>query len=315
MKEPVGTMAGIGGEAAGAGKASVVGGGRMGVALAQILAGAGWIVSLIDSDDGVRNAAVERIRSICELRGQDPAAAERVSVHGHLADGVTGADLVIEAVPEKLELKQAIFAELDGLCGPATVLATNTSVIPVTAVGARTRHPERVVGTHFWNPPYAVRLVEVVRTVHTSDDTIARTMAWMRGMGQKPVFVNKDSPGFIGNRLQHALKREAIALVEEGVCDAETVDFVVKNSFGARLAVMGPLEQSDLVGLGLTLDIHRVLLPYLSRASEPQKLLVNAVAAGELGARVGRGFRDWTPEARQELEMRLDQALLSAAKA
>jgi 3-hydroxybutyryl-CoA dehydrogenase len=124
----------------------------------------------------------------------------------------------------------------------------------------------------------------------------------------------KDVPGFIGNRLQHALKREAIALVQDGVCDAETVDLVVKKSFGARLGIMGPLEQSDLVGLDLTLDIHSVVLSVLDRSVEPQRLLVEKVAAGKLGARVGEGFRKWTPEQRAELESRLDRALLSTGE-
>ena len=205
---------------------------------------------------------------------------------------------------KSLEIKQDIFAQLDELCGPETILATNTSVIPVTQIGARTKRRGRILGTHFWNPPYAVRLVEVVQTEFTSPDAIARTISLLKEVGQIPVHVMKDVPGFIGNRLQHALKREAIALVQDGVCDAETVDLVVKNSFGARLGIMGPLEQSDLVGLNLTLDIHAVILRDLDRSVEPQRLLVEKVAAGKLGARVGEGFRKWTPEQRAELESR-----------
>src|SRR5471030_2635327 len=132
----------------------------------------------------------------------------------------------------------------------------------------------------------------------------------MAAIGQQPVHVRKDIPGFIGNRLQHALKREAIALVQAGVCDAETIDLVVKSSFGARLGIMGPLEQSDLVGLELTLAIHEVILPDLDVSRSPQRLLVDLVAAGDTGATAGRGFRAWDADARAELQQRLDRELL-----
>jgi 3-hydroxybutyryl-CoA dehydrogenase len=289
---------------------AVVGAGRMGAGIAQVFAGAGHAVHLIDPVDEALASAAVRLRAITARRRQSEDVVARVRLHASLPAEISDCALVIESAPEKVELKQRIFAELDAACGPDVTLATNTSVIPVARIAAHVRRPERVLGTHFWNPPYAVRLVEVVQAERTDPARIAPTMALLAEVGQKPVHVRKDVTGFIGNRLQHALKREAIALVENGVCDAETVDFVVKNSFGARLGLMGPLEQSDLVGLNLTLDIHSVLLPDLDRSNAPQKLLVDKVTAGELGARVGRGFRDWTPEARAELESRLDRALL-----
>ncbi len=287
----------------------VIGGGRMGAAIAQIFASDGCDVILVEPDGKTRAAIPARIAAICEARRQDDAAS-RVATRAAMDDELAGCALVIEAAPEKLELKQAIFERLSALCGPATILATNTSVIPVTDIGARASHPERVVGTHFWNPPYAVRLVEVVQTAATSPETVERTMALMARAGQMPVHVRRDVPGFIGNRLQHALKREAIALVQNGVCDAATVDFVIRNSFGARLGIMGTLEQSDLVGLNLTLDIHKVILSDLDRSTEPQKLLVDLVAAGKTGASAGEGFRTWNDEERAELQGRLDRALL-----
>jgi 3-hydroxybutyryl-CoA dehydrogenase len=216
------------------------------------------------------------------------------------------AEIVIEAAPEYLELKSEIFARLDAHCAPETILTTNTSAIPITRIAAAATHRERVVGTHFWNPPYTVRLVEVVQAAETSPATIERTMALLAEIGQEPVHVKRDIPGFIGNRMQHALKREAIALVQAGVCDAETVDFVVKRSFGARLGVMGPLEQSDLVGLDLTLAIQSVLLPDLDVSNAPQQLLVDLVAAGKTGVKAGQGFRTWSDAEREALERRLD---------
>jgi len=288
----------------------VIGGGRMGGAIAQIFGAEGFDVVIVEPNERVRAAIPGRIAEICRARGQGLEAAARARALGNLDSALSACALIIEAAPEKLELKQDIFERLGGLCGPDTILATNTSVIPVGEIAARAKHPGRVIGTHFWNPPYAVRLVEVVQAEKTDAATVERTMALMARVGQLPVHVKRDTPGFIGNRLQHALKREAIALVQNGVCDAETVDFVIRNSFGARLGIMGTLEQSDLVGLNLTLDIHRVILRDLDRSTEPQKLLVDLVAAGKTGAAVGEGFRAWSVEQARELRERLDSALL-----
>ncbi len=289
----------------------VIGGGRMGGAIAQIFVSSGFDVLVVEPNAALRAGLPARIADICRARGQGDDCVQRVVTLETIDRALAVCALVIEAAPEKLELKQEIFETLGAVCGQTTILATNTSVIPVTAIGARTQHPARVVGTHFWNPPYAVRLVEVVQTASTSDATIEKTMALMTRVGQLPVHVKRDVPGFIGNRLQHALKREAIALVQSGVCDAQTVDFVIRNSFGARLGIMGTLEQSDLVGLNLTLDIHKVILSDLDRSVEPQQLLVDLVAAGKTGASVGEGFRTWNSDERKELQGRLDKALLS----
>ncbi len=146
-----------------------------------------------------------------------------------------------------------------------------------------------MVGTHFWNPPHLVPLVEVIQNDATSDETVRKTIDLLRDAGREPVHVKKDIPGFVGNRLQHALKREAIALVAAGVCDADTIDTVVKSGFGARMAVLGPMEQSDLVGLDLTLDIQNVLIADLDNSTEPTAFLKDKVASGKLGMRTGRG--------------------------
>jgi 3-hydroxybutyryl-CoA dehydrogenase len=216
---------------------------------------------------------------------------------------------VIEAAPEDLTLKQRIFDDIENATPADAILASNTSVIPIGQIMAKVRCKQRALGTHWWNPPYLVPLVEVVRTAETSDAVIASTMALLKSVGKSPVEVKKDVPGFIGNRLQHALWREAIALVAEGVCDARTVDDVVKSSFGARLAVLGPLENADLVGLDLTQSIHGYIFPALDRATAPSPYLDRMIAEGRLGFKSGRGFSDWTAEQQAALRARLTQHL------
>jgi 3-hydroxybutyryl-CoA dehydrogenase len=262
----------------------------------------------------LRSTLPQRLHAIADLLGDDPAYLGRVSAHDQLAPAVRNASLVIEAAPEKLPLKQKIFADLEANVATDTILASNSSAIQSTEIGRHLKNRERVVGAHFWNPPHLVPLVEVIQTEMTSDIVVARTMELLRGAGMKPVHVRKDIPGFIGNRLQHALKREAIALVADGVCDAETIDDVVKSGFGARMAVLGPLEQSDLVGLDLTLNIHDVLIEHLDRTPGPHQFLRDKVAQGKLGMKAGEGFRRWTPQQANEVRARLQHFLANLAK-
>jgi 3-hydroxybutyryl-CoA dehydrogenase len=287
----------------------------MGHGIAQVCAAAGHRVAVYDPSPEVLASVPARIRSIFELTGQDRRALERISIHSDCGEAVSAADFVFEAAPEKLAIKQDVFARLAATTKPAAVLASNTSVIPIGDLSARVnrRDAGRIVGTHFWNPPHLVPLVEVVQAERTDLPVVENTIELLKSVGRVPVHVKRDIPGFIGNRLQHALKREAIALVADGVCDAETIDLVVKHGFGARLAVLGPMEQSDLVGLGLTLDIHRVLLPHLDRTPGPHPFLEQKVAAGELGMSTGRGFRTWTPEQCAEVRERLNRHLLALA--
>jgi 3-hydroxybutyryl-CoA dehydrogenase len=196
-----------------------------------------------------------------------------------------------------------------------TVLASNSSAIRSTEIGQHLRRRDRVLGTHFFNPPHLVPLVEVIQNEHTSDAVVARTIDLMRAAGKTPVHVRKDIPGFIGNRLQHALKREAIALLAAGVCDGETIDEVVKNGFGARMAVLGPMEQSDLIGLDLTLDISEVLIEHLDRTPGPHPFLREKVKAGKLGMKTGEGFRRWTPEQANDVRERLRRFLAGQVRA
>jgi 3-hydroxybutyryl-CoA dehydrogenase len=296
-------------------KISVVGGGLMGHGIAYLLAAAGHDVGVFELSADLRASLPSRMKSICDLLGDDPAALGRITVHDKLAPAVKEAAFVFEAAPEKLALKQQIFAELESLTAADTILASNSSAIPTTEIGRNLQHRDRAVGTHFWNPPHLVPLVEVIQNEKTSDAVIVRTIELLRGAGKSPVHVRRDIPGFVGNRLQHALKREAIALVAAGVCDAETLDMVVKQGFGARMAVLGPLEQSDLVGLDLTLDISEVLVADLDRSAGPSPFLRAKVAAGKLGMKTGEGFRKWMPEQADAVRERLRRFLAEQAKA
>ncbi|HYA04399.1 MAG TPA: 3-hydroxyacyl-CoA dehydrogenase NAD-binding domain-containing protein [Xanthobacteraceae bacterium] len=296
-------------------KIGVVGGGLMGHGIAYLFAAAGHEVAVFEPAADIRASLPRRLQSIVDLLDADPALTARIAVHGALAPAVQGAAFVFEAAPEKLKLKQKLFAELETLVAPDTILASNSSAIPSTEIGRRLRHRQRVIGTHFWNPPHLVPLVEVVQNEKTSDDVVGRTMELLRAAGKTPVHVRRDVPGFVGNRLQHAMKREAIALVAAGVCDAETIDTVVKQGFGARTAVLGPMEQSDLVGLDLALDIAEVLYRHLDRTPGPPALLRDKVKAGKLGMKTGEGFRRWTPEQADAVRTRLSGFLAAQAKA
>jgi 3-hydroxybutyryl-CoA dehydrogenase len=175
----------------------------------------------------------------------------------------------------------------------------------ITEIGARTVRKERVVGTHFWNPPYLIPLVEVVRTEHVDPGVVERIMDLLRRVGKHPIDCKKDVPGFVANRLQHALWREAISIVEQGIADAETVDESIRYGPGLRLPILAPMENADMVGLDLTLAIHDYILPHLEASGEPSPLLRAKVEAGDLGFKSGKGFAEWTPESAEASRRRL----------
>jgi len=295
-------------------KITIVGAGLMGHGIAQIFAAAGFPVSIHDPNAKVLAAVPVRVEAIMQALGIDVALAANIVLNETLEEAVEGAALVIEAAPEKLELKQMIFSELDRLTGPQTILASNTSVIPITDIAAKAGNRSRILGTHFWNPPHFVPLVEVIQTAMTDPAHIVWTLDLMTEAGMSAVHVKKDVAGFIGNRLQHALKREAIALVADGVCDAATLDKVVREGFGARLGVLGPLEQSDMIGLQLTLDCHEVLLPHLDNTPHAHPFLREKIAKGETGMEAGAGFRKWTVKEADEVRKRFQDYMAASAR-
>jgi 3-hydroxybutyryl-CoA dehydrogenase len=304
---------------------AVVGAGLMGSGIAACFAAAGHEVAIHDPVAAALAAVPSRIAGCLEamglvddgrqggLDGSAPAALARVRCEARPQDALAGAGFVFEAAPEDLRLKQEIFARLDAIAAPGCILASNSSAIRPTEIAARAEHPGRTVGTHWWNPPHLVPLVEVVRGERTAEATVARTFDLLAAVGKVPVRVDRDKPGFVGNRLQHALWREAFQLVDEGVCDAETIDTVVKNGFGPRLAALGPMENADLVGLELTLSIHDYLLPRLTPPSQPSTGLRERIAAGHTGMAAGEGWRRWPAGARDEVQASVSRHLREVA--
>jgi 3-hydroxybutyryl-CoA dehydrogenase len=288
---------------------AVIGAGLMGHGIAQVFALAGHEVRIHDSVMALLDSTTSRILANLRELGEDPDAVERVQPTPHLAAAVRDADYVVEAVLEDLPLKQRLFADIERHVAPHAILASNTSVIPITKIMEGLRDRTRALSTHWWNPPYLVPLVEVIGTQWTAPAVIEQTIALHRAAGKMPVHVKKDVAGFVGNRLQHALWREAISLVEHGICDAETVDTVIKASFGRRLAVLGPLENADLVGTDLTLAIHRTVLPDIESRPGPSPYLEGLVADGRLGFKSGEGFRKWSAEQQQALRAKVLQHL------
>jgi 3-hydroxybutyryl-CoA dehydrogenase len=291
---------------------AVVGAGLMGHGIAQVFALAGHEVAIYDAFPALLDTVKARILANLKDLGDDEGAVNRVTPQGDLAKAVSSADYVVEAVLEDLTLKQKLFAEIEPLVRPDTILASNTSVIPITAIMQNLGRRERALGTHWWNPPFLVPLVEVIETQWTSPATVDFTMKLHADAGKKPAHVKKDVPGFIGNRLQHALWREAISLVEHGICDAETVDEVIKSAFGRRLAVLGPLENADMVGTDLTLAIHQNVLGDIDSRPGPSPYLEKLVKDGKLGFKSGEGFRKWTPEQQTALRAKVVQHLKKA---
>ncbi|ETW26604.1 3-hydroxyacyl-CoA dehydrogenase family protein [Mycobacterium gastri] len=281
-------------------RAAVVGAGLMGRRIAGVLASAGLEVVITDTNAEILDAAAAEA---AQVRGAERGS---ITATGDLAAAAHNADLVIEAIVENLAAKQELFERLAGLA-PHAVLATNTSVLPIGGVAERVDDGSRAIGTHFWNPPDLIPVVEVVPSDRTAPDTMERIVALLTEAGKMAVRVGRDVPGFIGNRLQHALWREAMALVAEGVCDAETVDLVVRNTIGLRLATLGPLENADYIGLDLTLAIHDAVIPSLNSDPHPSPLLRQLVAEGQLGARTGHGFLDWPAGARERTAARLSR--------
>ena len=206
------------------------------------------------------------------------------------------ADLVIEAVFEDMNVKQETFAKLEARLREDAYFCTNSSVMSPSEISSKLEHRERFVGTHFWNPGHLIPLVEVIKTDATADGVAEVVMEVLASVGKKPCLCKKDVPGFIANRLQHALWREAISIVEHGIADAATVDTAIKNSFGLRLPQLSALENSDLVGTQLTWNIHQYVLPHIEDSHEPSPLLKKMLEEGKMGFKSGEGFYTWTQE-------------------
>jgi 3-hydroxybutyryl-CoA dehydrogenase len=291
-------------------KIVIIGAGLMGCGIAQVFARKGIPTVICDPMQAARESACERIRDNLNLLQQDHGALDYISVAEDFTVEARDADVVIEAVPEKLGLKKNIFSELVFCTPEHCILASNTSVIPIRDIAKGLEFCDRIIGTHWWNPPYLVPLVEVVQSDNSALKYVEQMITLLEWVDKKPIHVKKDITGFVANRMQHALWREAIALIDEGVCDAETVDVAVKNSFGMRLPVLGPIENADMVGLDLTQDIHNVVLADICRDTAPAKILQSKIAAGDLGMKTGRGFKSYTQEEAFNIKQKMITHLL-----
>jgi 3-hydroxybutyryl-CoA dehydrogenase len=304
-------------------KIAIIGGGNMGHGCAMVFAGSGYPVGLYSRRAETLEKAVVGMRSDLTFLAEQglgktedvEATMARVTTTQIMEEAATDADFVLECVAEDMTLKQDTFQKLDQMCKPDAILATNTSVMSPTEIASKSQKRDRIIGTHWWNPPFLIPLVEVVQTEETPAWVIDVTMDLHRAIDKHPVHCRKDVPGFVANRLQHALWREAISIVERGIADAATVDESLKYGPGLRLPVLAPLENADMVGLDLTLSIHSYVLKYLEDSHEPSPLLKEKVEKGELGFKTGGvGFQEWTPEAQKALRANLLTYLTKAIR-
>jgi 3-hydroxybutyryl-CoA dehydrogenase len=301
---------------------AVVGTGQMGPGIAQACATAGYPTVLISRSTANLEKAKEKMRANLRAMSEydllrsdeiEPTLG-RISLRADGLAGAADADLVVEAVSEDLPLKQHLFAELEQVCRADTILASTTSGLRAADIGAHTRHPERVIVAHYWNPPHLLPLVEVAPGPQTAPEVTEAVTAFLKTTGHTPVLVHKDCVGFIANRLQHALWREALAIVEQGIASPDEVDQALKTSFGARTPVLGIFEHMDLVGLDLVQYLHSYLLEDLDVQAGPNAVLKERVERGDLGAKTGRGFYDWSVKSAAEVIRARDTELLERAR-
>ena len=301
---------------------AVIGAGLMGHGIAQEFAFAGYRVHLHDVSSEKIQAGLDRIRGNLQMFVENELAqANQIDetlnrIHG--SDGLEAvgqeADFVVEAVLENLPLKQEIFRQLDGICPSHTILASNTTALMPSQIGALTHRPDKILNTHYFNPPHLIPLVELIRSPQTSEETLQVTYDLMVKIGKTPAIIQKEVPGFVGPRLQAALIREAFSIVERGIASAEDVDLVVRNSFGRRLSVAGPFQVFELAGWDLVLAAFEDLYKDLNSSTDANPLLKEMVEKGELGVKSGKGFYEWTPEKIRGMQERMSQALIRQMK-
>ncbi|MCU6760946.1 3-hydroxybutyryl-CoA dehydrogenase [uncultured Roseburia sp.] len=301
----------------------VCGGGMMGSAIAQILAGLDgaevtvYDVFPVDVEAKVRNNMKLLVEKGVVTEAEVDSIVSKISFTQDMhSDGVKNAQFVVECVLEEMEMKQNLFAQLEEVVAEDAIFCTNTSVMSPTEIASKCKHKERLCGTHFWNPAFLIPLVEVVKTPDTTEEVAQTVMDVLTAAGKKPVLCKKDVPGFIANRMQHALWREAISIVERGIADAKTVDDACKYSFGLRLPYLPPLVNSDMVSTQLTYNIHSYVLQDLEDRHDASPLLKEMIDAGKMGFRaeavdgVHEGFMKYTDEEISEINNGLNEYLI-----
>ena len=295
-------------------KIGVIGAGTMGAGVAEIFAQFGYTVILYNRSQEGMQRAVERLQSKVAIA---PAPIEKetdvVGAKIHTTHDLTGlaqVDLISESIAENLEVKQDIFRKLDEICNANTLFTTNTSGLSISQIATAVSHPERFAGVHFFNPPEIVPAVEVIKGTKTSDATCEILIDLLKLMQKQPILVQKDVPGFVASRLQFAVVREALHLVEEGIASPADIDAVMKHGLGLRWALLGPLEIADLGGLDIFNTVGSYLAKSMSNATDSPKVLQALVAAGKLGAKTGSGFYDYPPGKASALIAERDEKLL-----
>ena len=304
-------------------KSAVVGAGLMGTQIGLVLAMGSREIALMSRHQETLDRALDRLGRYAEdlarhgisYGGSPEEVLGRIRTTKSLEDAVEGAEFVVESVFEDLEVKQEVFARLDASTPEETILASNTSSLPITGLAEGLERPERVVGSHFVQPAHIVPVVEVIGGRRTTDEIVERTCTIWRGLRKMPLRVRRDVPGFLVNRLQHALIREAVSLLAQGVADAEDIDAAVSLGLAPRFTTAGPLEQRDINGLGMHVRVARYLWKELGDGwQEPLAYLEGMVERGELGLEVGRGYYDWTGKDPDAVRREKDELLLRRTK-
>lgn len=301
---------------------SIIGCGTMGSSIALSAAWAGITVKLYGINPAEINKAVAAIREKTDILLENElvniqSAADiqqRVQTTVSLDELIDDATFIIETVPEDLQLKQRLFADLDQKCNKSVILATNTSALSPSAIASEMQHPERLIVTHFCNPAHLVPLVEVVKTQHTSDDVVSRTFALLAAMHKKPIMVRKEAPGFVLNRLQFALFREAQHILDQGIATKEDIDAAVTYGIGRRLPITGPLLSADMGGLDVFKAVSDNLFGNLSNAQQSLPALQELVAANKLGTKNGEGFYKWDESFTQRMNKARENELIRFLK-
>lgn len=291
-------------------RAVVIGGGVMGGGIAAMFAGGGWHTDIVSRSASTREAVPGVIERCLRAMGK-PVDMLKVKTYATLAE-VPWPDvgIVVETVTEDLPLKRTIFAELETLAPSGIPLTSNSSSFPISRIGEGLASQSRMMGLHFFMPAHLVPLVEVVRSVHTDVALAEAVGETMTSLGKRPVQVRKDVIGFLGNRIQGALMREALWLIEEGVASPEDVDATVRLSFGFRYAAAGPITQKEHSGWDTTCAVAKIIWPDLSNAPGPPPVLQKNVDEGRIGFKTGRGFFEWTPQSIAAERARYERALL-----
>ncbi len=290
-------------------KIGIVGAGTMGAGVAEIFAQFGYTVILYNRSKAGMQRALERIRSnVAPIETETDTAEAKIYTTHDLAE-LAQVDLISESIAENLEVKQDIFRKLDEICDAKTLFTTNTSGLSISQIATAVSHPERFAGMHYFNPPQIVPAMEIIKGEATSDATCEVLMDLAKQMQKQPILVQKDVPGFVASRLQFAVVREALHLVEEGIASPADIDAVMKHGLGLRWALLGPLEIADLGGLDIFNTVGSYVAKSMSNATDSPKVLQDLVAAGKLGAKSGSGFYDYPPGKASALIAERDEKL------